>query len=44
LDAVQLVESVDDHVSVDNPPAGTLVGLAFRLSVGGAGGAVDSVA
>lgn len=40
-DAVQLVASVEDHVSCDCPPAGTVTGLAVNVRVGtGGGGAV----
>ena len=33
-DAVQLVASVDDHVSVDAAPLATVVGLAVSVTVG----------
>jgi hypothetical protein len=40
---VQELALVEDHVSVDVPPAATLVGLALRVTVG-AGGVTETVA
>jgi hypothetical protein len=44
FDAVQLVASDDDHVSVDSSPGWTLVGFALRVTVGGGAGVLVNAA